>query len=67
MNKQILVVYQWLHKTGSGIGNVDFTVDYNVPTIENIREMEQQICESYGYAKAVIMNIIELGEREDTE
>ena len=67
MKRKILVVYQWMHKTGNGIGNVDVTINYNVPTIESIREIERQICELYGFAKVVVINIIELGESEDTK
>ena len=58
--RKILVVYHWLHKYGNGYGNVDFTVDYDVPSIENIREMERQICETYKFKNVVILNIINL-------
>ena len=67
MKKQILVVYKWKNETGSGFGNVNFTVDFNVPTIEDIREIERQICKSYYFDNVVVLNIIELGESEDTE
>ena len=66
MKKQILVVYLYMHKQGSGIGNVDFTVDYDVPSMANIREMERQICETGHFDNVVVLNIIDLaGESED--
>ena len=67
MKKQILVVYHWLSKYGNGFGNVDFSCDYDVPSIENIREMERQICETYSFDNVVVLNIIELGNEEDRE
>jgi hypothetical protein len=64
--KTILVVYSYASKYGHGFGNVDFTCNYDVPKIENIREMEKQIRESCNVDNVAILNIIELGS-EDTE
>lgn len=65
--RKILVVYIYLTKHGLGYGNIDFTVNYDVPTLESIREIERQICESYCFDKVVVTNIINLCESEDTE
>ena len=64
--KTILVVYSYSSKRGGGFGNVVFTCDYDVPNLQNIREMEEQIRESCNFDSVVVLNIIELGS-EDTE
>lgn len=66
--KQILVVYSYASKYGHGFGNVDFSFDGNIPTINAIREIERQISEKYCLGNVVVLNIIELAEEsEDTE
>ena len=65
MKKQILVVYSWLSKYGNGFGNVDASCDWDVPSMENIREMERQICENYSFDNVVILNIIKLADKEE--
>ena len=66
--KRILVVYYYMAKHGYGYGNSDITVNFDNPTIEDIREIEHQICESLHYAQVVVLNIIELAkESGDTE
>jgi predicted RNase H-related nuclease YkuK (DUF458 family) len=66
--KSILVVYAFEHEHQMGYGNIDFTVNYDVPRISSIREMERQICEKFKFDHAVIMNVIKLDEEiEDTE
>jgi hypothetical protein len=65
--RKILVVYSYTSKYGHGNGNVDFTINYDIPTIENIRDMERQIRESCGFDNVVVLNIIPLGESEYTE
>ena len=57
----ILVVYHWRKKKNSGVGNVDCSVDGDVRTMSSIRDMESQICEKFGFDKAIILNIIPLG------
>ena len=67
--RKFLVVYSYLSKYGLGYGNIDFTCNYDVPTMKNIREMERQIREKFYFDNVVILNIIELNneESEDTE
>ena len=63
-----LVAYYWYAKHGYGYGNSEITVNFDVPTIENIREIEHKICESLCYNQVIVLNVIELAnEREDTE
>ena len=58
--RKILVIYTYMSKKEYGWGSIDFTCDYDVPTIENIREMEQQIREKFNYNSVAILNIIKL-------
>jgi hypothetical protein len=64
---KILVVYHWSHKYGYGFGNTDATVSNDVLSIEDIREIERQICEANSFAKVVVLNIVELGKSEDSQ
>ena len=66
--KQILIVYRYYSKYGSGLGNVDVTVSFDSPSIKDVREIERKICEAYHYDKVVVLNVIELAEEsEDKE
>ena len=68
MKKQILVVYSYMSKYGSGFGNVDCSCSSDVLSLEGIREIERQIREKYCFDNVVVVNIIDLGEEsEDTE
>jgi hypothetical protein len=62
MNKKILVVYSWVSNHENGLGNVTCTVGFDVPSHENIREIEQQIREANGFVAVVVLNIIDLRE-----
>lgn len=65
MKKQILVVYSWLSKHGKGFGNVDVSCNWDVPSMEDIREIERQIRENYCFDNVVILNIIKLADKEE--
>ena len=66
--KEILVVYHWTQRYKAGYGHVNASVEYDVPNIENIREIERQICERFNFDSAVVLNVLELKkESEDTE
>lgn len=69
--KELLVIYVWKNKYEHGYGNAYYTVDGDVLTSKNIRELERQLCEKFNYEGVVVLNIIELGdeeqESEDTE
>lgn len=65
MNKKILAVYSWVSNQENGLGNVICTVGFDVPSIENIREIERQIREANGFCAVVVLNIIDLRESEE--
>ena len=68
MKRKILVIYHWKKGYISGYGNVDCTVVGDGLSMENIREIERQICENNHLSVVIVLNIIELpGESEDTE
>lgn len=63
--KRILAVYSWMSKHGNGFGNVDVSCNWDVPSMESIREIERQIRESYCFDNVVILNIIKLADKEE--
>jgi hypothetical protein len=68
MKKKILVVYHWTKGYQHGYGNVSCTDEGDAFGMEEIREIERQICEAQHYGSVVLLNIIELAEEsEDTE
>ena len=60
--REKLVAYFWCAKHGHGYGNSEITVNFDVPTIENIREIEHKICESLCYKQVIVLNIIDLAK-----
>lgn len=64
--KAFLVVYFYSVRGEQGYGNINFTCNYDTPTIESIRDTEKQIREANHFDGVVILNIIKL-ESEDTE
>jgi hypothetical protein len=65
--KQILVVYSWISKYGNGFGNVDASCNWDVPSLENIRDIERQIRENYSFDNVVVLNIINLADKQSEE
>lgn len=65
MKKKFLAVYQWVGNQGYGFGNIDFTCNYDHPTIESIRDAEKQIKEKIGYSSVVLLNIIRLADEDE--
>ena len=64
--RKFLVVYYWMCKHGYGYGNIVVTVGGSLNS-DGIREIEAQIEKDYAYSKAVVLNIIELGNNTEAQ
>lgn len=67
MKKKFLAVYSWSGKHGHGWGNIDFTCNYDYPTMESIRDMERQIRVKNKLENVAVLNIIKLADDEESE
>ena len=65
MMKQFLIVYSWISTYGSGFGNVECSCNYDVPRIEDLREIERQIREANNFSNVCILNIIRLEDKQE--
>ena len=61
MNEYLIVYSSW-NNVGTAVGNIFITKgpSEDIYTKEEIRNIERQICETNGFHKAVILNIIPL-------
>ena len=67
-----LVVYHLSRRDGYGqetvaVGNAKFDCKNFVPTLADIRAIESKIAKEHKFDNAIILNIIDLGEAEETE
>ena len=52
------IIHTNLFMDGSGFGNECRTYDEPVTTTEELREIEREICNKYGYTKVLITNLL---------
>ena len=64
---KLFIVYCYLTKHGHGYGNAEIVVSSKKLTIDDIREIERKLRESYCYDNVVIINIINLESEEKSE
>jgi len=51
-----LVVYYWQKKDLGGFGNIDISLKNSIPTVDDIRNTENEILAKYDYDGVVILN-----------